>query len=204
MRIAVAGGGGHGKVVADALLASGQGELIGFLDDDRSIWGSQILGYPVIGPISAWLEGKPDAVAIAVGENGSRKQVFEQLLVSGARLISVIHPSAVLGTDVNLGSGVVIMAKVVVNSGSLIGDSVILNTACSVDHDNEIASHVHLAPGVHTAGGVRIGEGAFLGIGTNVLPNVSIGAWATVGAGAVVTACVPDRATVVGVPARKI
>jgi len=49
-----------------------------------------------------------------------------------------------------------------------------LNTACSVDHDNEIASHVHLAPGVHTAGRVRIGEGAFLGIGTSVLPNLSI------------------------------
>jgi FlaA1/EpsC-like NDP-sugar epimerase len=84
MRIAVAGAAGDAKVVANALLASGQSEFIGLLDDDRSIGGSQILGCPVIGPIAAWSECKPD-VAIAIGDNG-RKQLFEQLLVAGATL----------------------------------------------------------------------------------------------------------------------
>jgi sugar O-acyltransferase (sialic acid O-acetyltransferase NeuD family) len=200
MRVAVAGAGGHAKVVADALLAAGQSEFAGFLDDDPASWGSHILGYPVLGPITAW----SDSVVVALGDNGSRKLIFEQLLAAGATLISVVHPSAVLGRGVKLGRGVVALANVVVNAGSSIGDNVILNTACSVDHDNEIASHVHLAPSVHTAGGVRVGEGAFVGIGASVLPNVSIGAWAIVGAGAVVTAAVPDRVTVVGAPAKKI
>jgi acetyltransferase-like isoleucine patch superfamily enzyme len=51
-------------------------------------------------------------------------------------------------------------------------------------------------------GDVRIGEGALIGIGAVVLPRVSIGAWSTVGAGAVVTKDVPAGTTVVGVPAR--
>jgi len=101
---------------ADALLASGQSEFIGLLDDDRSIWGSQILGYPVIGPITAWSECKPDGVAIAIEDNGSRKQLFEQLLVAGATLISIINPSAVMSIDVKVGRGVLILANVVVNS----------------------------------------------------------------------------------------
>ena len=45
-------------------------------------------------------------------------------------------------------------------------------------------------------------EGALVGIGAIVLPRVRIGAWSTVGAGAVVTADVPPAVTVMGVPAR--
>jgi acetyltransferase EpsM len=204
MRIAVAGAGGHAKVVADALLAGEQGEFAGFLDNDPASWGSHILGYPVLGPVTAWSGKKIDGIVVAVGENAGRKRVFEQLMAAGATLVSVVHPRAVLGRGVRLGRGAVALANVVVNAGSSIGDNVILNTACSVDHDNEIASHVHLAPGVHTAGGVRVGEGAFVGIGASVLPNISIGAWAVIGAGAVVTTPVPDRVTVVGAPAKKI
>jgi sugar O-acyltransferase (sialic acid O-acetyltransferase NeuD family) len=194
----------HAKVVADALLAAGKDEFAGFLDDDPASWGLQILRYPVLGPLTAWSDKKIDGIVVAVGENAARKLIFEQLLAAGATLASVVHPRALLGRGVKLGRGVVALANAVINAGSSIGDNVILNTACSIDHDNEIASHVHLAPGVHTAGGVRIGEGAFLGIGASVLPNISIGAWAIIGAGAVVTAAVPDRVTVVGAPAKKI
>jgi acetyltransferase-like isoleucine patch superfamily enzyme len=49
---------------------------------------------------------------------------------------------------------------------------------------------------------VRIGRGAFLGIRSVVLEGVTIGENAYVGAGAVVTTDVPDRAVVVGNPAR--
>jgi sugar O-acyltransferase (sialic acid O-acetyltransferase NeuD family) len=203
MRIGIAGAGGHAKVVADALLAVGQIEFAGFLDDDPDSWGSQILGYRVLAPITAWSERKIDALVVAVGDNARRKQIFEQLTAAGAMLVSVVHPRAVIGRGVSLGRGAVVLANAVVNSGSLIGDNVILNTASSVDHDNQIASHVHLAPGVRTAGRVRIGEGAFLGIGASVLPNVAIGEWAIIGAGAVVTASVADRITVIGSPAKR-
>jgi sugar O-acyltransferase (sialic acid O-acetyltransferase NeuD family) len=202
MRVAVAGAGGHAKVVADALLAVGEDEFVGFLDDDRSLWDSRLLGYPVRGPIAAWSTGVVDRIVVAVGDNGQRKRLFEQLVDSGATLMSVVHPRAVIGTDVRLGRGVVVLAGAIVNSGSSIGDDVILNTACSVDHDNDIGAHVHVAPGVHTAGNVRIGDGAFVGIGASVLPDVAIGEWAVVGAGAVVTHDVRGGATVVGVPAR--
>jgi acetyltransferase-like isoleucine patch superfamily enzyme len=51
---------------------------------------------------------------------------------------------------------------------------------------------------------VRIGEGAFIGIGAKIIPCVTVGQHAIVGAGAVVIADVPDEVTVVGVPARLI
>ena len=204
LRVAVVGAGGHGKVVADALLVAGQSEFVGFLDDDEASWGSTVLGFPVRGPVVKWSARAADGLALGVGNNSRRCRVFQQLVASGVSLITVVHPRAVMGRGVRLGQGVVALANVVVNCDSLIGDNVILNTACSIDHDNAVAAHAHLAPGARTAGGVRIGEGAFVGMGAVILPNVSIGDWAIVAAGAVVTRDVKDGATVVGVPARTV
>ena len=86
-----------------------------------------------------------------------------------------------------------ICAGVVVNTGSVIGTHVILNTGCTVDHHNSIGSCAHVAPGTHMGGEVVIEEGALVGIGAIVAPRTTIGAWAIVGAGAVVTKPVPAR-----------
>ncbi|MBP2364689.1 acyltransferase [Pseudonocardia parietis] len=52
--------------------------------------------------------------------------------------------------------------------------------------------------------GVTIGEGASIGARAVCVAPVTIGPWATVAAGAVVTRDVPAHALVVGVPARRI
>lgn len=51
---------------------------------------------------------------------------------------------------------------------------------------------------------VRLGEGASLGARSVVVAGVTIGRWALVGAGAVVTRDVPDFALVMGVPGRRV
>ena len=50
----------------------------------------------------------------------------------------------------------------------------------------------------------RVKRRASIGSNATILPGVTIGESAIVGAGAVVTRDVPDRATVVGVPARVV
>lgn len=50
----------------------------------------------------------------------------------------------------------------------------------------------------------RIGDGVFIGIGARILPGVTLGNHCVVGANAVVTHDVPDRAVVAGVPAKII
>ena len=79
-----------------------------------------------------------------------------------------------------------------------------LNTGCTIDHDNVVGEGVSIAPGAHTAGHVTIGDGAFIGLGALVIGGVKVGARATVGAGAVVVRDVAEGATVVGNPARPL
>ena len=49
-----------------------------------------------------------------------------------------------------------------------------------------------------------MGEGTHIGAGATIIPNLKIGKWATIGAGAVVIKDVPDYAVVVGNPGRII
>ena len=54
MNIAIIGAGGHAKVVADTVLASGSDQIVGFFDDNPALWKNTIFGLPVRGPISGW------------------------------------------------------------------------------------------------------------------------------------------------------
>jgi acetyltransferase-like isoleucine patch superfamily enzyme len=58
--------------------------------------------------------------------------------------------------------------------------------------------------GVGRGGKVRIGDGAWLGANVVVLPGVTVGRNAVVGANSVVTSDIPDLATAVGVPAKVV
>lgn len=199
----VIGSGGHAKIVIDTLRATGAFEVVGALDEDPRRLDSEILGVQVQGDLSPWSLDRlgVERAVIAIGSNRVRAAVARRL---DGRLAweTPVHPQACVADGVRIGEGTVVFAGAVVQPGAVIGRHVILNTACSVDHDNTIDDFGQIAPGSHLAGCVRVGEGAFLGTGSCVIPGCSVGAWATVGAGGVVTRDVPPGVTAKGVPAR--
>lgn len=208
MRVLIVGAGGHAQVVADVLLRmredGGSVQPVGYLDDARELQGRTFLDLPVLGGL-AHLAGVPhDAVVVAIGDNATRKRLFEALRARDEHFATARHPAAVVAPDAQIGAGAMICAGVIVNPASVIGANVILNTGCTVDHHNRIGDHAHIAPGVHLGGEVTIGEGALVGIGATVMPRCRVGVWSVVGAGACVTESVPDGVTVVGVPAQPI
>jgi sugar O-acyltransferase (sialic acid O-acetyltransferase NeuD family) len=204
MRIAIVGAGGHGKAVADAVVARGADHLVGFLDDDSSLWGRTHFGFPVLGPADSWRTHSIDAIVVGIGENMARKRQFDRLKAAGAKLATVVHPHTTFGKGVVLDDGVVALAQVVVNPDTHVGANTILNTASTVDHDCNIGAHCHLAPGVRIAGDVTLGDGVFAGIGAVVIPGISIGSWSVIGAGAVVIRNAAEGVKLVGVPAKAV
>lgn len=201
--IYVYGAGGHGKVVADIMLASGA-TVVGFIDDTYTI-GTIVLGLPVLGN-GAWLieQTCPKLVALGIGDNAARKKVAERCLAAGLELLVAVHSSAVVARSVQLGAGTVVMANAVINPDARLGLGVIVNSAAVVEHDVVIGDYSHISPQSAMGGEARIGLLSQLGIGATILPRVSVGSSVIIGAGAVVLHDVPDGHVVAGVPARPL
>jgi acetyltransferase EpsM len=199
----VFGASGHGKVVAEAALASQRFLLKGFLDDDPARHGSTVLGLPVAGGIEATrgLQGQVQ-VALGIGSNRARLDVRERLVREGHTVASVVHPSALVASGVRLGDGTYVGPQAVIHTDAQVGRACIVNSAAVVEHDGVLGDGVHVAPGAVLGGTVTLGEGVHVGINASVLPNLSVGDWSVVGAGAVVVRSIPACVVVAGVPAR--
>jgi sugar O-acyltransferase (sialic acid O-acetyltransferase NeuD family) len=201
--VVVYGSGGHGKVVADAVLATPGWELVGFLDD-RAQAGTRLLGCEVLGggDLLADLAAQETSVALGVGANAARQQVFERCVAAGIAVVTVVHPSATVSPSATLGPGVVVLAQAAVNPDAALGDGALVNTSAVVEHDCRIGAFAHLSPRAALGGAAQVGARAHLGLGAVVLPGISVGADSVVGAGAVVVRDLPSGITAVGVPAR--
>jgi len=101
-----------------------------------------------------------------------------------------------IGKDVFINSGCHFQDQggIAIGDGSLIGHNVVLAT---INHDLNPKNNRknHYAP-------IKIGAHVWIGSNATVLPGVSIGDWAVVAAGAVVTKDVPPYTVVGGLPAK--
>ncbi|WP_412481686.1 acetyltransferase [Pseudomonas asiatica] len=201
-RLAILGGSGHGKVIADTAELNGWSSIV-FFDD---AWPSRMRNgkWEIVGTSVHLLQRlhEFEGVVVAIGDNSIRYEKSNLLLSQGAILATLVHPAATVSAYANIGAGSVVFAGAVINAGACVGLCGILNTGCSVDHDCVLGDSVHISPGGRLAGGVMVGDRVWVGIGACVKQLVSIGADAVVGAGAAVVSDVGGGTTVVGVPAR--
>ncbi len=199
-QVVIIGAGGHGKVIADIVIKSGD-TVRGFLDDNES--SGSVAGISVLGKTADFLNYKDCEFVIAVGDAAAREAIAEKL--GGVKWYTAVHPSAAVSVlDVEIGEGTVVMANASVNPGTRIGKHCIVNTAAVVEHDNRISDYVHISVGARLGGTVSIGRASWIGIGSCVINNVSVCGGCTVGAGAVVVKDITEPGTYLGVPARKL
>jgi sugar O-acyltransferase, sialic acid O-acetyltransferase NeuD family len=199
----IIGASGHGKVIADIATKMERWDNILFLDDDDSI--NSCMGFKVIGKSNDAYQHLDHAdIFVAIGNNSIRERILDKLEDAGASIPILIHPNAVIGIDVEIGVGSVVMAGVVINSSTRVGKGCIINTSSSIDHDNYIEDYVHISPRVSLAGSVHVGKSSWLGVGSVVSNNVKICSGSTIGAGAVVISQIFEIGTYIGVPARRV
>ncbi|RBJ79152.1 N-acetyltransferase [Pseudomonas sp. MWU12-2534b] len=102
--------------------------------------------------------------------------------------------------DVVIGNNVTIKSGVFLWDGTRIADDVFIGPNATFTNDPMPRSKVYPA----SFAGIIVKQGASIGANATLLPGITIGINAMVGAGAVVTESVPDNAVVVGNPAKII
>ena len=207
--IFVVGAAGHAKVVFDILEKRGE-YRIAVLFDVKDKIGTNVCGYEVRDSEDNLLDyvEKHNLVGgiVAIGDNSLRRRVVEKLkeIAPDMPFVSAVHPQAIIGKGVKIGTGTVVVAGAVINADAIIGNHCILNTNSSLGHEAEMKDFSSISPNVSVGGNTVIGEAAIVSMGATVIHNRRIGEEALIGAGAVVIRDVADFAVVYGNPAKFI
>lgn len=146
-RIAIIGAGGHGRVIAECILKSEFYDLIGFIDSNASV-GTSVFGeIKVISNQENILALKSvDEFIIGIGNSSIRRKIVSEFQ-GKLKWATIIHPSAVVASDIELLDGTVVLANAVVNTGSKIGKFCIVDAGVIIDHDCEIGEFSHISIG---------------------------------------------------------
>lgn len=201
--IVIIGAGSHGRVVADIAKKMNIWKNVSFIDD--TVTNQTSPEYKIIGTTADTSKFKENSdFFVAIGDNRVREKICSELLLKEYHLVTLVHPSAVINSEVEIDVCTAIMAGVVINNNCKIGKGCIINTSSSLDHDNYIDDYAHISPGVRCAGNVKIGKRTWLGIGSIVINNIVIVDDCIVGAGGVVINDIIESGTYVGVPVRRL
>ncbi len=210
LALVIVGAGGFGREVLDLVRAidphGSLWQFVGFVADTKPDTDLLVrIDASFLGDDETFLQN-PIAThyAVAIGDPSLRRRVAERYEAARLRPVSLIHPSATIGSDVQIGEGSVICAHASITTNIRIGRHVHIDRLATVGHDSVIEDYVTLHPSSVISGAVHVSSGTRVGTNACVLPGVFLSQNVILGAGAVLTKDADFGFTYVGVPARPV
>jgi sugar O-acyltransferase (sialic acid O-acetyltransferase NeuD family) len=207
MKLAIAGAGELGKLVAHHAINNSGFDVVGYYDD--FVTDAAFNKFPVLGKIDTAIvdfeNRKFDKLFIAIGYSKMKaRQAYYNKLKNIIPLANIIHTSAYMDPSCKIGEGVFILPGCTLDFGVEIEDNVLLNTGVTIAHHTKVGNNSFIAPGVKLAGLITINENCFIGVGATLKDSLTIGANSVIGAGAVVINDTTANSISFGVPAKEM
>ena len=207
--VIVYGAGGLGREVMQMALLTiacdgGKYEALGYVDDGVAP-GTVLNGFPVLGG-GDYLANMGDcALVFGIADPDTKAGLYQKFKDKrGISFPNVIHPGASVSGYASLGRGVVAAFGCYISIDAVLGDFVFINNGASIGHDAQMGAFTSVMPLAAISGCVTVGERCLIGVQCSIKQGLRVGCGVTVGMGSVVLSDVPDGATVVGNPARRI
>ena len=205
--VIVYGAGEFGTLIANVLSYLEEYNIAAYGDDDPQKIGKSVEETPILGQddlLNFARENGINTAITAIGNNMVRGDKYNLLKSNGFKMISIVHPKALIDTKVTYGDNVIIEMGTAIHTHSTIGNNVFLGGEAMIGHHNTIGNHVLVGGNVSFGGAVIVEDYVSIGVGASIKPGVRLGKGCTVGVGAAVVKDVVPGTIVVGVPAKPI
>lgn len=201
----IVGAGTYGQVYAEYLKENY--EVIGFIDDDKSIHNTEVSGIKVLGDIEFLIKeiDTNTNIFVPIGNNKVRVKLLERIIEESFKTPNFIHKDSIIHPSVKIGKCVYVLPGTNIMPLSVLKDYVLVSMGVNIAHHTIIEKGCFFSQGSNIGASIHFEENVFCGIASTVMTGVkNVGKDSLIGAGAVVIRDVEDGATVVGNPARRI
>lgn len=190
MKLALFGYGGHAREVATQINEN----ITFFVDDDYA--------NEVAKPISSF-DPTEYMMMVAVADSRDRFDIVQRL-PKETKYFSFIHPTVIIGNDVEVELGSFIGAYSIITTNIKIGKHAVLNRGNHIGHDTVIGDYFSAMPGAIVSGNVRIYDMVYIGTNSSIKEKISIHSLTIIGSNATVVKHINQPGTYVGCPAKQI
>lgn len=206
-QLIIVGAGGMGRTLYDMAQESiGYGNeflIKGFIDDNMYALDG-FNGYPsIIGSISSYVPEDEDIFICSIG-GVSRKSCIQKILDRKGHFLTMIHKTARIGSNVQLGKGNLVGAFTTIAADAKIGNYNFIQSYTIIGHDVVIGDWNRIDSHVMCIGGIKIGNHNMIHTSAVLNHQVEVGDDAHIGACSFVTRNVESGTTVFGNPARRL
>lgn len=203
----IIGAGGMGRTLYDMARESvgynKEFTIKGFIDDNLKALDNFKNYPPILSAIKEYSPKPKDVFVCSIGGR-SRKACINSILTKGGKITTLIHQTARIGSNVELGEGNYIGAFTTIAADAKIGDFNFIQSYTIIGHDVEIGNWNRIDSQVFMVGATKIGNNNFLHTGCMINHNVSVGDDCVIGAKALVTLDVESGSTLFSQPARRL
>ena len=203
----IIGAGGMGRTMYDMARESiGYGTLYdirGFIDDNIAALDNFANYPPLIAPIQGYQPDENEVFICSIG-GSARKKCMEEIISKGGQFLTMIHSTARIGTNVQIGEGSIVGAYTTIGADAKVGKYNLIQSYTVIGHDSIIGNWNRIDTHVTLVGGTIVQDGADIHTSAMISHNVTIENNARVAACSFVIRRVKEGTTVMGNPAKKL
>lgn len=206
-QLVIIGAGGMGRTFFDMARESiGFGSeytIKGFIDDNLAALDGFENYPPMLGTIAGYQPQADEVFVCSIG-GAARRKCMEEIIAKGGSFLTMIHRTARLGTNVQIGEGTVVGAFTTIGADAKVGKCNLIQSYTVIGHDSRIGDWNRIDTHVTLVGGTIVEDEADIHTSAMISHKVTIESNSRVAACSFVIRRVKSGTTVMGNPAKRL
>jgi len=188
-RLLIIGAGGFGRELADWLemypVEKKDWIVGGFIDDNLEALAGFKTKYKVLGRVNEFSYSNDDLAVVAIADPDIKEKIYNSLK-DRIKFYTFIHPTVIIGSNVEIGEGVIMYPNTIISTNCKIGKMVSMGCGNHIGHDTSIGEFSSFMASIDIGGENNIGSKVYVGSKATIVPRRKITDHVKISSGSVV------------------